>query len=209
MRQPSQLRSVGPRHIISRDDRMARVIRAVGPCLLPKRPSRYAALVGAIISQQVSVHAARAVQGRLRQAAGGYLSAARIDKLSPARIRAAGLSAAKSAYVAGLTENVISGRLRLDDIHRLDDEAVIERLVAVKGIGRWTAEMFLMFVLNRPDVMPTGDLGIKNGFKKVYRLRALPSEKKMLALSQPWRPYRTIGSWYLWRSLSVDKIPAA
>ncbi len=122
---------------------------------------------------------------------------------------AAGLSAAKSAYVAGLTENVMSGRLRLDDIHRLDDEAVIGRLVAVKGIGRWTAEMFLIFVLNRPDVMPTGDLGIKNGFKKVYRLRALPDEKKMLALSQPWRPYRTIGSWYLWRSLSVDKIPAA
>ena len=138
---------------------MARVIRAVGPCRLPQRHGRYAALVRSIISQQISVHAADAVLKRVRPAAGGYISPARIARLRPARLAKAGLSAAKVSYVRGLTRSVLEGRLRLDGIDRLEDEAVVERLVEVRGIGRWTAEMFLIFVLNRPDIMPTGDLG--------------------------------------------------
>ena len=182
---------------------MARVIRAVGPCRLPQRHGRYATLVHAIISQQVSTASARAVQKKLRRVAGGYLSPERIAALSLKELAGAGLSRAKASYIAGLAAAVSSRQLRLDNIHRLDDQAVIERLIAIKGIGPWTAHMFLMFVLNRPDIMPTGDLGIAYGFRRVYGLGKVPSEKRMLALSEPWRPYRTVGSWYLWRSLDL------
>ena len=182
---------------------MARIIRAVGPCRLPKRHGRYATLVHAIISQQVSTASARAVQKKLRAAAGGYLSPERIAALSSGELAGVGLSRAKASYIAGLSERVADRRLRLDNIDRLDDEAVLERLVEVRGIGPWTAHMFLMFVLNRPDIMPIGDLGIGYGFKRVYGLRKVPSEQRMLALADAWRPYRTVGSWYLWRSLDL------
>ncbi len=182
---------------------MASVIRAVGPCRLPRRHGRFATLVHAIISQQVSTASARAVQRKLRRAAGGYLSPERIGALSGRQLAGAGLSRAKAGYIAGLSRAVAEGELRLDNIHRLDDGDVSARLTAIKGIGPWTADMFLMFVLNRPDVMPTGDLGIAYGFRRVYGLRKVPDERRMLRLSEPWRPYRTVGSWYLWRSLDL------
>jgi DNA-3-methyladenine glycosylase II len=180
---------------------MARLIAGVGACELPRRHGRYASLVRAILSQQVSTSAARTILGRLRLAAGGHLSAERIAGLDDARLRAVGLSRQKAGYVRDLSARVLSGDLRLDHVHKLDDEAVIAHLTQVKGIGRWTAEMFLMFVLNRPDVLPVDDLGIQNGFMRLYGLRKRPTAERMQALASPWRPYRTIGCWYLWRSL--------
>lgn len=190
----------GARHLVRVDRRMAALVAAARPAQMPRRRGRYAALVRAIISQQVSTGAARAIRSRVQKAAGGYLSADRLAAVSQNELRAAGLSRQKIAYIADLTDRVRSRRLRLDYLHRLADEEVIAELTAVHGVGRWTAEMFLMFVLARPDVLPVGDLGIRDGFVRVYRLRKRPSPRRMTELSRPWRPYRSVGCWYLWRS---------
>ncbi|HYC00129.1 MAG TPA: DNA-3-methyladenine glycosylase 2 family protein [Candidatus Limnocylindrales bacterium] len=186
---------------------MAALIEIIGPCTLVPRRGRYAALVRAIIGQQVSTAAARTIYARLAAAAGGRLTPDAVAALSPAELRAAGLSGQKASYVRDLSERVLDGRLRLQRMHLLEDEAVIEELVGVRGIGRWTAEMFLMFVLCRPDILPVDDLGIRNGFRRVYGLRKMPSVARMHQLARPWRPWRTVGSWYLWRALELP--PAA
>ncbi len=195
--------SEGVRHLVRVDARMAALVAAAGASPMPRRVGRYAALVRAIISQQVSTGAARAIRARVQAAAGGYLSADRLAALGDSELRAAGLSRQKIAYISDLTDRVRSGRLRLDRLHRLDDEEVIAELTRVHGIGRWTAEMFLMFVLSRPDVLPVGDLGIREGFVRVYALRKRPSPRRMAELSRPWRPYRSVGCWYLWRSAEL------
>ena len=187
-------------HIRACDPRMAVAIQRIGPYRLPVRRGRYAALIRAITGQQVSTAAARSVYERLRREAGGHVSADRVAGLSAVRLRGCGLSRQKVSYVVDLTERVRCGALRLDRMVGLDDEAVIEELVAVRGIGRWTAEMFLIFVLGRPDVLPVDDLGIQKGFERVYSLRKRPGPDRMRALAKPWRPYRTVASWYLWRS---------
>lgn len=180
---------------------MAALVNDIGACLLPKRRGRYASLVRAIVGQQVSVKAAHAVYERLRLAAGGYITPERIARLSIERLRECGLSRQKSSYIGHLTNHVLERRLHLGRMHTMSDEEVVAELTAVKGIGAWSAQMFLMFVLNRPDVLPTGDLGIQEGFKRTYGLRKRPGCDRMEALARPWRPYRTVGCWYLWRSL--------
>lgn len=148
--------------------------------------------------------AARSIYAKLRVAAGGYVTADRIARLREPELRAVGLSRQKAAYIADLTAHVVRGSLRLQRLDRLDDEEVIEALTVVSGVGRWTAEMFLMFVLRRPDVLPVGDLGIREGFRRVYRLREPATADRMRALAEPWRPHRSVGSWYLWRALELD-----
>lgn len=184
---------------------MAEVIDAIGPCALPARRGRFKSMVRAIVSQQISVKAAQSVFARVTGAAGGFVTAERIGRLSMDELRACGLSGQKASYIDDLARRVRTGELRLDRVGRLDDEGVIEHLTQVRGIGRWTAEMFLMFVLNRPDVLPVDDLGIQNGFARVYDLRKRPDPRRMERLAAPWRPYRTVGCWYLWRSL--DSLP--
>jgi DNA-3-methyladenine glycosylase II len=193
----------GVEHIAAVDRRMRKVIRSVGPFGIAARRPRYAALVRAVVGQQVSTGAARALYGRLRVAAGGVVSAARVGALGEGELRAVGLSRQKAAYVRDLSERVVSGRLDLARVARLEDAAVIAELTAVKGVGVWTAQMFLMFVLHRPDVLPVGDLGIQKGFANVYGLEQLPRPVWMEDTAARWRPYRTVGSWYLWRSLDT------
>jgi len=192
---------VATRHVASMDARMGALIEAVGPCTLTVRRNRYASLVRAIIGQQVSTAAARTIYGRLEAAAGGRMAAAAVATLDDATLRAAGLSGQKVSYIRDLTGRVVSGELRLLRLSSLDDEAVVAELTQVRGIGRWTAEMFLMFVLLRGDVLPVDDLGIQNAFRKFYRMRARPSAARMQQLAKVWRPWRTVGCWYLWRAL--------
>ena len=120
-------------------------------------------------------------------------------------LRSVGLSGQKVRYVRDLCGRIIDGRLQLDEIEGLDDEAVIQRLTEVKGFGRWTAEMFLMFRLHRPDVLPVDDLGIVNAVQRLYKLRKRPDAKKLYKLGEAWRPYRSVASWYLWQSLTLPK----
>lgn len=169
----------------------------------------YGALLRSITGQQLSVKAARAIYGRLAERFGGRAPTPQelLDDDPEAMRAAAGLSRAKVASLRSLAEHVLAGELELDRLAELPDAEVIRELVAVKGIGEWTAHMFLMFTLHRPDVLPTGDQGIRNAVMRAYGLDAPPDPEALAALAEPWRPYRTRACLYLWRSL--DNEPAA
>jgi DNA-3-methyladenine glycosylase II len=177
------------------------LIRAVGPCTLRLEPNRFAALARSIISQQISTKAAHAIRGRVEAAMNGKgLSAAGILGLSDAEMRAAGLSASKMKSLRDLAERVAGGLVRLRTIHKLGDEEVIEELIPIRGIGRWTAQMFLIFSLGRSDILPVDDLGFRAAVRDCWCLSELPGKDHLTDLAEPWRPYRSIAVWYLWRS---------
>jgi len=192
---------------------MARLIDSVGrlPSARAGRPDpgdHYGALVRAIAGQQLSVLAARAIYARLTSRYGGRPPTPQeILAEDPEELRAAaGLSRAKTNYLRSLAEHVVSGELELERLEELPDEEVVAELVAVKGLGMWTAQMFLMFQLERPDVLPTGDLGIRKAIERAYVLPEPPSAGKMEAIGEPWRPYRTLACRYLWRSLHNEPV---
>ena len=144
--------------------------------------------------------------------ASGELTPEALAALSDEQLRSAGISRQKGGYLRDLCDKVMSGVVPLDDLEHLADEQVIEALTKIKGIGRWSAEMFLMFRLHRPDVLPVGDLGIMNAVMKVYRMRKKPTPERLRRLGEAWRPYRSVASWYLWRSLGSapgQPLPAA
>jgi DNA-3-methyladenine glycosylase II len=195
-------------HLRSADPVLAEIIDAVGTlddarAGRPDREDHYGALVRAIVGQQLSVSAARAIYGRLTDRFGGRPPRPEeILSEDPEELRAAaGLSRAKVGFLRSLAEHVISGELELERVGELSDEDVIAELVAVKGLGMWTADMFLMFHLERPDVLPVGDLGIRKAIERAYALDSLPDAAAMEKIAAPWRPYRTLASRYLWRSL--------
>lgn len=190
------------RHLARRDAVLKPLIRQIGPCSLWHDPDRFAVLVRSIISQQISTKAARAIRGRLEQALGRSGTTARaVLRASDATLRAAGLSAAKALAIRDLAEKVSSGAVPLDALHQLPDEEVIQLLVPVRGIGRWTAQMFLIFCLGRPDVLPVDDRGLRAGVQRHYGLRKPPLKKRLEDIAEPWRPYRSVATWYVWRSL--------
>ncbi len=185
---------------------MKTVIRRVGPCALRMRRDRFQSLVRAILSQQISGYAARAIRLRLEGlVAPEPLTAANLAMLSAEQLRGAGISAQKSAYLHSLAQKIRDGELRLNTIGRLPDEAIIEQLIQVKGIGVWTAQMFLIFSLGRPDVLPWDDLGIRQAIRRLYGLAELPDKATSVRIAAPWRPYASIASWYCWRSLELPE----
>ncbi len=201
-------------HLRAGDPVMARLIDGYGGPLPLEPDSRgrpdeyYGALVRSIAGQQLSVKAARSIWNRLIDRYGGRTpTPEQILEEEPEEFRAAcGFSRAKVASLRSLAEHVVDGRLELGRLEDLPDEEVIAELVAVKGIGVWTAQMFLMFTLHRPDVLPVGDLGVRNAVRDAYGLERPPTPAELTALAGPWRPYRTRASLYLWRSL--DNEPA-
>jgi DNA-3-methyladenine glycosylase II len=195
------------RTLMRRDPVLAAAIKRIGPCGMAgrQRADHLSALAGAIVSQQLSTKAAATIFGRfVALFPDGELRATAIAAESDAALRGVGLSGQKVSYLRDLTARIIDGRLQLDELEVLPDEAVIARLTAVKGFGRWTAEMFLMFRLHRPDVLPVDDLGIVNAIIRLYRLRKRPNAKRILKMGEAWRPYRSVASWYLWQSLKHD-----
>ena len=197
------------RILMRRDPVLGAAIKAIGPCLMAdrQRKDHLTALLGSIVSQQLSTKAAATIFGRFVALFPGesVLSPTAIVALEDQALRGVGLSGQKVRYVRDLCGRIIDGRLQLDEIEGLDDEAVIQRLTEVKGFGRWTAEMFLMFRLHRPDVLPVDDLGIVNAVQRLYKLRKRPDAVKLNKLGEAWRPYRSVASWYLWQSLSLPK----
>ena len=195
------------RILMRRDPVLGAAIKKIGPCLMAdrQRKDHLTALLGSIVSQQLSTKAAATIFGRFVALFPGesVLSPAAIVALDDQALRSVGLSGQKVRYVRDLCGRIIDGRLQLDEIEGLDDEAVIQRLTEVKGFGRWTAEMFLMFRLHRPDVLPVDDLGIVNAVQRMYKLRKRPDAKKLYKLGEAWRPYRSVASWYLWQSLTL------
>ena len=186
------------------DPVMRRVIEQVGPCRFAPRVegSHYDALLRAILYQQLSGKAAATIHGRLRDRFGGRDPLPEELLAAPdADVRAAGVSGQKLGYLRDLSRHVVDGTLPLDRVESLTDDEIIDALVAVKGIGRWTAQMFLMFRLGRPDVLPDLDLGVQKGIQLAYGLKKHPTPKDVVRIGAAWAPYRSVGSWYMWRLL--------
>ena len=167
----------------------------------------FEALARAICFQQLSGKAAATIYGRFETAVGGTVSPEAILATPVDEMRRAGLSAAKAASVVDLAEKVLDGTVPLDDVNRLSDDELIDRLVVVRGIGRWTAEMFLIFQLRRLDVWPVDDLGVRKGYARAYGLEEMPSPKALAELGDQFRPYRSVAAWYCWRACEMAALP--
>lgn len=196
------------RHFRRADPILAEVVRRVGPVTLKPERDRFQMLVRSILSQQISVGAARAI--RLRLAARLEPTGIRPDslaRLSVEELRSVGISRPKAGYLHDLAQKCSDGTVRLERIGRLGDERVIEELIQVRGIGRWSAHMFLIFALGRPDVLPLDDLGVRSAIRHLYSLDELPRKEVCLEIGNRWRPYASIGSWYCWRFLEIMPRP--
>ncbi len=193
------------RHLSRSDPAMKQLIRRVGPFTLQLEPGGYEVLVRSILSQQISVAAARTIRGRLQAALpNGRIAARHIDALSDEQLQSVGISAQKRGYLRDLTRCTLDGTINFRRIAKADDEAAIAELIQVKGIGRWTAQMFLMFSLGRPDIFAPDDLGLQNAVTRLYAYQTRPAKAELLVLSCRWAPWRTVASWYLWRSLDLS-----
>jgi DNA-3-methyladenine glycosylase II len=193
------------RHLRAADPVMKAIIDAVGPFTLGLERNRFRMLVCSIISQQISGSAAASIFKRLRTLAGpGGMNAGRLGKFTIEELRSVGLSPQKASYVTDLVQKVNEGTVSLRQIGRLSDERVIDQLTEVKGIGRWTAQMFLIFSLGRLDVFPHDDLGVRSAIRDNYGLSDLPDKETAIKIAEPWRPYATVASWYCWQSLDLE-----
>jgi len=193
-------------HLIRNDPILAAVIRAVGPFPLMPHTNYYQELVQSILGQQLSLQSAVAIEARfVALFEGVFPTPELLLKTSPDNLRAVGLSRAKAVYVLDLAEHVVDGRITFVTIDTLSNQEIIAELTAVKGIGEWTVHMFLIFCMGRLDVLPTGDLGIKNGIHKLYDLPSKPTADDItdLAARNNWHPYESVASWYVWQSLKL------
>jgi len=190
-------------HLRRSDPVLGEIIDRVGDYAIKFREPNFETLVKSIIYQQLSGRVASIIFGRVAGACGNVTPES-ILKLRPARMRALGLSAQKTAYIRDLARHARDRRVIFEELVELPDGAVIEQLTQVKGIGVWTVHMFLIFALRRPDILPTGDLGIRNAIRRAYSLDELPTPAEMERMAARWRPYCTVASWYLWRSLETD-----
>jgi DNA-3-methyladenine glycosylase II len=188
------------RHLIKSEPVMRDLVRRVGPYAIEVRGAPYQSLLRAILYQQLAGPAAAAIERRFLVMFGGRIPApAELAPLSDEELRAAGISRQKAGYMRSIAEHFAGGRLSDRKLLRMPDDEVIEAVTQIKGVGRWTADMLLMFCIGRPDVLPVGDLGIQNAMKLAYGLDAPPKPAEMEAIAEPWRPYRSAGAWYLWR----------
>jgi DNA-3-methyladenine glycosylase II len=191
------------RHLARRDATLKTVIRAIGPCTLTCNSDHFGVLARSIIAQQISSKAAIAIGNRLVKALGRRgLRPGSILDADDQTLRGAGLSVNKMLALRDLADKCAAGAVPLKKLRELSDEEVIEALIPVRGIGRWTAEMFLIFSLGRNDVLPVDDYGLRAGVVKHYGLKELPKKAALTELAEPWRPFRSIATWFIWRSLS-------
>lgn len=193
-------------HLRKCDPVLREIIDRVGPFPMEYGPAEFSSLAEAIVYQQLNGKAALTIFNRFADLAGRPLTPEGILKLSDQQLRGVGLSKQKSSYLKDLAAKTASGQLDFSQLHKLPDEEVIKHLTQVKGIGVWTAHMFLMFSLRRPNVLPTGDYGVQMALKKHYRKRKLPKPKDMEKIAKAWEPYRSVACWYMWRSLDIKTL---
>lgn len=191
-------------HLRRSDPVLSAIIKRVGAYEIRFREPNFESLVKSIVYQQLSGKAAAVIYDRVLAAVKGQMTPAEVLKLRPARMRKLGLSKQKTEYIRDLARQTRDRRVAFEELAALPDQEVIERLTQVKGIGVWTVHMFLIFALRRHDVLPTGDLGIRNAIRKAYGLEELPTPGEIEAMAVRWRPYCSVASWYLWRSLEGD-----
>lgn len=188
---------------LKNDAVMASIIARVGEYKITYREPRFETLARAIVFQQLNGAAARTIFERFKKAAGGQLTPEAILKLRLPTLRKCGLSKQKIAYIRDLAQRTAMGQVDFCALPAMSDDDVIATLTEIKGIGEWTAHMFLIFALQRPNVLPTGDLGVRLAIRKAYRKRKLPTPQQMQKIAKPWHPYCSVASWYLWRSLDA------
>jgi 3-methyladenine DNA glycosylase/8-oxoguanine DNA glycosylase len=193
-------------HLKKCDPVLGAIIERIGPCRMEFSPAEFASLAEAIVYQQLNGKAAVTIFKRFAALAGVPITPEGILKLSDEQLRSVGLSKQKSSYLKDLASKAASGMLDFSRLSDLSDQEVIEQLTQVKGIGVWTAHMFLMFSLRRPNVLPTGDYGVQMALKKHYRKRKLPKPKDMEKIARAWEPYRSVACWYMWRSLDIKTL---
>ena len=189
----------------SSDPVIAAVVQRIGEYKIDYRQPEFATLVRAIVFQQLSGKSARPIFARLEQACGEALTPAAILKLHPTKLRKVGLSRQKSSYIRDLAKRTAAGELDFAALHSMSDTEVVEVLTKVKGIGEWTAHMFLIFALRRPNILPVGDYGVRSAIQRAYRKRKLPTPRQVeqIAKKNGWHPYCSVAAWYLWRSLDT------
>jgi len=189
-------------HFDSKDPVMADVIRRVGPFKLSRNPNYFRVLCKAIIGQQISTQAAESISYRFQNLFDrARPTPERVQGLPGNQLRKVGLSGQKVKYLQDLSEKFLDGSIRPHRMAHQGNEEIVQQLTAVYGIGRWTAEMFLIFSLNRLDILPVGDLGLKAGLKQLYNMRALPTPERVRTVGKKWHPFETVGTWYTWRML--------
>ena len=196
-------------HLKNSDPVMRGIIERLGPCRIQYGPPQFSSLAESIVYQQLNGRAAATIFERFTSLTGTPLTPEGVLKLSDVQLRSVGLSQQKSGYLKDLAKRTHAGELDFARLPDLADDEVIQHLTQVKGIGVWTAQMFLMFTLKRPDVLPTGDFGIQNAMRKHYRKRKLPKPKEMEKIARPWAPHRTVACWYLWKSMDVKEPKAS
>src|SRR6266852_3860052 len=193
-------------HLKKSDPVMRAIIKSVGPCRMEFGPPEFHSLAEAIVYQQLNGKAAVTIFNRFAALAGEPVTPEGIAKLTDQQMRAVGLSKQKSSYLRDMAERAIRGDLNFTRLPEMTDEEVIKHLTQVKGVGVWTAHMFLMFTLRRPNVLPTGDFGIQMAIKKHYKKRKMPKPDQMEKIAKSWEPYRSVACWYLWQSLDIKTI---
>ncbi len=197
------------RHLKKSDPVLRGIIERIGQCRIQYGPAQFSSLAESIVYQQLNGRAAATILDRVLALTGRPLTPAGVLKLSDEQLRSAGLSKQKLSYLKDLAAKTHSGEVDFARLPDLPDHEVIARLTQIKGIGVWTAQMFLMFTLKRPDVLPTGDYGIQNAMRKHYGKRKMPKPKEMEKIAKSWAPHRTLACWYLWKSLDVKPPSAA
>jgi DNA-3-methyladenine glycosylase II len=193
-------------HLKKSDPILGAIIERVGPCRMEFGEPNFHSLAEAIVYQQLNGKAAVTIFKRFAAVAGEPLTPDGILRLSPEQLRGVGLSKQKSSYLRDMAERTQRGQLDFTRLLNLSDDEVIGHLTQVKGVGVWTAHMFLMFTLRRPNVLPTGDFGVRMAIKKNYNKRKLPKPEVMERIAKPWEPYRSVACWYLWRSLDIETV---
>lgn len=189
-------------NFLKKDPKLAKIIKQIGDYQVKITKNRYQSLIEAIVTQQLSGSAANSIMKKFRKLYNSkFPKPLQVIKTSDSRLRTTGLSRMKIRYIKELSKKIESKELNMRSISRFEDEQVIAKLTEIKGIGRWTAEMFLIFSLERLDVLPVGDLGLRKGVQLLYSLQELPKAEQIEMLAQRWRPYRTVATWYLWKSL--------
>jgi DNA-3-methyladenine glycosylase II len=192
-------------HFKERDPKIARVIQTIGPFRLQRNRNYFTVLCRSIVSQQISTAAADTIYTRFQKLFNDHtLTPERVAGLKEKPLRAAGLSRQKAAYMKDLSHHFLDGTIRPRQLNYLGNEEIIDRLTGVHGIGRWTAEMFLIFSLNRLDVLPVDDLGLRVAVQNIYGMKARPDAKRLRTIGKKWNPLETVGTWYAWRSLDEN-----
>lgn len=204
---PLPTRRILLKHFRERDPIMARVIEQIGPFELKRNRNYFVVLCRSIVSQQISVAAADTIFSRFqRLMAGSSLTPGRVAALPKEAMRTAGLSRQKIAYLNDLSARFLDRTIRPHQLNYLDNEQIVDRLTVVHGIGRWTVEMFLIFSLNRLDVLPVDDLGLRVAVQNIYGMKTRPDVQRVRAIGKKWSPYETVATWYGWRSLNADNV---